>query len=75
VLACNTVITQAADPLPFWNNTPPKKTTVSFVETVTKAGSPEYVPGPERIAVFDNDGALWRGQPMGFRSLLPRQTT
>jgi haloacid dehalogenase-like hydrolase len=50
---------QAADPLPSWNDTAPKHAIVSFVEKVTKEGSPDFVPPAERIAVFDNDGTLW----------------
>jgi len=58
---------QAANPLPSWNDTAPKKAIVAFVEKVTKAGSPDFVPEPERIAVFDNDGTLWSEQPMYFQ--------
>ena len=55
----------AADvPLPSWNDTAPKKAIVAFVARVTKPGSPDFVPVPERIAVFDNDGTLWAEQPM-----------
>ena len=53
-----------ADPLPSWNDTAPKAAIVEFVEKVTKEGSPDFVPEPERIAVFDNDGTLWTEQPM-----------
>jgi phosphoserine phosphatase len=53
----------AADPLPSWNNTAAKKAIVTFVEKVTSEGSPDFVPVPERIAVFDNDGTLWCEQP------------
>jgi len=53
-----------SDPLPSWNDTAPKSAIVSFVERVTKQGSPEFVPEPERIAVFDNDGTLWVEHPM-----------
>lgn len=56
--------TFAADPLPSWNDTAPRRAIVSFVERVTKDGSPEFVPLTERIAVFDNDGTLWCEQPM-----------
>ena len=42
----------------------PKQSIVAFVERVTKEGSPDFVPVPERIAVFDNDGTLWCEQPM-----------
>ncbi|MCU0787045.1 MAG: haloacid dehalogenase-like hydrolase [Verrucomicrobia bacterium] len=55
---------RAADPLPSWNDTKPKQAIVSFVAKVTKPGSPDFVPVPERIAVFDNDGTLWCEQPL-----------
>jgi phosphoserine phosphatase len=55
---------QAADPLPSWNDGPAKRSIVTFVEKVTKPGSPDFVPVAERIAVFDNDGTLWCEQPM-----------
>ena len=54
----------AADPLPSWNDTAPKKAIVAFVEQVTREGSPDFVPVAERIATFDNDGTLWVEQPM-----------
>src|SRR5690606_32230913 len=53
-----------ADPLPSWNDTASKKAIIGFVDRVTKEGSPDFVPPPERIAVFDNDGTLWCEQPM-----------
>jgi phosphoserine phosphatase len=52
------------DPLPSWNEGAPKKTIVAFVEKVTKEGSPDFVPVPERIATFDNDGTLWCEKPL-----------
>jgi hypothetical protein len=57
------------DPLPSWNDTGPKAAIVAFVEKVTKNGSPDFVPVPERIAVFDNDGTLWAEQPLYFQFL------
>jgi phosphoserine phosphatase len=51
-------------PLPSWNDTAPKAAIIAFVEKVSKEGSPDFVPEPERIAVFDNDGTLWIEQPM-----------
>jgi len=57
----------AADPLPSWNEGAAKKAIVSFVEQVTRQGSPSFVPLAERIAVFDNDGTLWAEQPMYFQ--------
>jgi phosphoglycolate phosphatase-like HAD superfamily hydrolase len=54
----------AADPLPSWNETASKKAIFAFVQRTTTAGTPDFVPVPERIAVFDNDGTLWAEQPM-----------
>ena len=58
---------QAANPLPSWNDTAPRQAIVAFVEKATAKGSPDFVPAPERIAVFDNDGTLWAEQPMYFQ--------
>jgi len=62
------ITASAADPLPSWNDTAPKQAITSFVEKVTKEGSADFVPVPERIAVFDNDGCLWAEQPMYFQA-------
>ena len=63
-LAFTATICRAADPLPSWNDGPAKQSIISFVEKVTKEGSPDFVPVAERIATFDNDGTLWCEQPM-----------
>lgn len=52
------------DPLPSWNDTAPKAAIVEFIQKVSRDGSPDFVPVPERIAVFDNDGTLWTEHPM-----------
>ena len=57
------IATAADEPLPSWNDGPAKQSILAFVEKVTKEGSPDFVPVPERIAVFDNDGTLWVEQP------------
>lgn len=57
-------LAQLADPLPSWNDGASKKAVVTFVERVTKAGTPVFVAPAERIAVFDNDGTVWSEQPM-----------
>jgi len=54
---------RAADPLPSWNDGSAKQSIITFVEKVTTPGSPDFVPVPERIAVYDNDGTLWSEQP------------
>ncbi len=64
-----TAQTATSDRLPSWNDTATKKAIVTFVERVTKQGSPEFVPEAERIATFDNDGTLWAEQPMYFQFL------
>ena len=53
-----------SDPLPSWNEGPPKAAIVDFVKATTTQGAPNFVPVAERIAVFDNDGTLWVEQPM-----------
>jgi phosphoglycolate phosphatase-like HAD superfamily hydrolase len=53
-----------SDPLPSWNDTAPKAAIIAFVKRVITENSPDFVPEPERIAVFDNDGTLWVEHPM-----------
>ncbi len=60
---------QTLDPLPSWNDGPAKQAIAAFVQAVTSAGAPEFVPPAERIAVFDNDGCLWAEQPAYFQLL------
>ena len=52
------------DPLPSWNEGSTKQSIIAFVAKVTTPGSPDFVPVPERIATFDNDGTLWAEQPL-----------
>lgn len=63
------LIAQATEPLPSWSEGSSRQAIVSFVDAVTEAGSRHYVPVPERIAVFDNDGTLWSEQPLYFEVL------
>ena len=64
-LFANTV--HAADPLPSWHDGKAKQSIITFVTQVTTPGGANYVPAPERVAVFDNDGTLWSEQPMYFQ--------
>jgi hypothetical protein len=50
------------DPLPSWSEGTSKTAIVEFVEAVTEPGA-AFVPPPERIATFDNDGTLWCEKP------------
>lgn len=59
--------TLLAAPLESWRDTGSKKAILAFVEKTTRAGSADFIPVPERIAVFDNDGTLWSEQPMYFQ--------
>jgi hypothetical protein len=64
VLLAFAPLAAAADPLPSWNEGEAKRSVVDFVQRVTTAGGADFVPVPERIAVFDNDGTLWAEKPM-----------
>jgi phosphoglycolate phosphatase-like HAD superfamily hydrolase len=55
-------------PLPSWSNGAPRQAIIAFVGRVTDPASPDFVPEPERIAVFDNDGTLWAEQPIYFQA-------
>lgn len=57
-----------AEPLPSWNDTANKSAIVEFVSRVTRAGSADFIPAAERIAVFDNDGTLWSEHPLYFQA-------
>jgi phosphoserine phosphatase len=58
---------KTSDPLPSWNEGDIKSTIINFVKDVTQEGSPHFVPVPDRIAVFDNDGNLWSEKPVYFQ--------
>lgn len=57
----------AGDPLPSWNDGETKNAIVDFVQRTTREGNPDFIPVPDRIATFDNDGCLWSEQPMYFQ--------
>jgi phosphoglycolate phosphatase-like HAD superfamily hydrolase len=52
------------DPLPSWNDGALKANILDYVARVTTEGSPDFVPKPDRIATFDNDGTLWVEKPL-----------
>ena len=62
-------LARAADTLASWNDGTAKARIVAFVKAVTETGGKDFVPPPERIAVFDNDGTLWAEQPVYFQAL------
>lgn len=57
-----------SDPLPSWNDGAVKKSITDFVARTTTPGGADFVPVPERIATFDNDGTLWAEQPAYFQA-------
>jgi phosphoglycolate phosphatase-like HAD superfamily hydrolase len=52
------------DPLASWNEGAAKQSIIDFVKRVTTEGGADFVPVPERIATFDNDGTLWNEEPL-----------
>jgi phosphoglycolate phosphatase-like HAD superfamily hydrolase len=56
-----------SDALASWNDGLVKSAIIDFVGRVTREGGPDFVPVPERIATFDNDGTLWTEQPYYFQ--------
>ncbi len=66
-LGIATWVRAQGDMLPSWNDGPAKASLVDFVTRTTTAGGRDWVPVPERIATFDNDGTLWAEQPVYFQ--------
>jgi phosphoglycolate phosphatase-like HAD superfamily hydrolase len=63
------VLEAPAASLESWNDGTARAGIVDFVTRVTKEDGPDFVPAPDRIAVFDNDGTLWAEQPAYFQLL------
>ena len=55
--------------LPSWIDGAAKEAIIAFVARVTDPAGPDFVPEPERIATFDNDGTLWSEKPVYFQLL------
>jgi phosphoglycolate phosphatase-like HAD superfamily hydrolase len=53
-----------SDPLPSWSDSRAREAIIKFVRATTDPSSPDFVPPPERIATFDQDGTLWVEHPM-----------
>jgi phosphoserine phosphatase len=66
VAACGPAVPMS-DPLPSWIDGPAKANIVDFVTGIVDSTRATFVPEPERLAVFDNDGTLWAEQPMYFQ--------
>ena len=72
---CGPAVEQTADgaaakPAPTlasWRDGAARDAIIAFVARVTDPASPDFVPAPERVAVFDNDGTLWAEKPAYFQ--------
>lgn len=62
-----TLSLHATDTLPSWNEGASKQAIISYVSTVTKEGTEDFIPIKDRIVVFDNDGTLWSERPLYFQ--------
>ena len=58
---------EISDPLPSWNEGETKEAIINYVTDVANEKSNNFVPIPDRIATFDNDGNLWSEQPAYFQ--------
>jgi phosphoglycolate phosphatase-like HAD superfamily hydrolase len=47
-----------------WRDTATRQQITDFVGRVTDEGGDGFLPEPERVAVFDNDGTLWSEKPI-----------
>ena len=52
-----------ADPLDTWNESAVKTAIIEWLAAVTDTAGPDFVPAPERVAVFDHDGTSWNERP------------
>lgn len=50
--------------LPSWRAGATRDAILGFVDRSTDPGSRDFIPLPDRIAAFDNDGTLWVEQPL-----------
>jgi phosphoserine phosphatase len=64
LFGATTAQAQTATPLASWNDGPAKQAILDFVRVTTDRASPSFVPPPERIATFDQDGTLWVEHPI-----------
>ena len=63
-LVFKTTALAQGNPLPSWRDGKARQSILDFVAAVTREGSPGFVPVPQRVATFDNDGTLWCEHPM-----------
>ena len=64
VMVAASTAAAGTDALPSWNDGAAKSAIIAFVQTATDTSGMKFVPPPQRIVVFDNDGTLWSSHPM-----------
>lgn len=52
-----------AETLSSWGETPVKAAITEWLDAVTDPDGEDFIPVPERVAVFDNDGTSWCERP------------
>ncbi|MBS7544626.1 haloacid dehalogenase-like hydrolase [Ancylobacter oerskovii] len=57
-------VAPVADPLPSWNEGAAKRAILDFVRATTDPAGAGFVPLPDRVATFDQDGTLWVEHPV-----------
>ena len=63
-LGAPAVIAAQDDVLPSWNDGAARTAILDFIESATNEGDDGFVPVPDRIATFDQDGTLWVEHPI-----------
>ncbi|BBM66576.1 haloacid dehalogenase [Vibrio alfacsensis] len=53
--------------LPSWKDGTSKTAIMNYVEQSTDTSKNTFIPEPDRIAVFDNDGTLWSEKPYYYQ--------
>ena len=63
VLTLSACAAVAAEPLPSWRDGATRAVILDWLAAITDDGGPDFIPVPERVAVFDNDGTSWCERP------------
>lgn len=67
LVSCQSSNNKNTDPLPSWSEGEHKTAIIAYVNDVTNSKSENFIPIPDRISTFDNDGTLWSEQPLYFQ--------
>lgn len=56
-------VAPSGDPLDLWNEGPAKTSIMAFMNAITDANNPDFLPVLDRVAVFDMDGTILLERP------------